>query len=82
MDTEKEKVIYTGNIPQCPNCKRPTKRTGGGGTVTAMYYQPVYDENGVNTNPDRNTRTSMWECLDCNKRYVTKGNNVDGYFYN
>jgi len=74
-------VIYTGLIPQCPHCKKPTKRTSHGSSSTLMYYMPVYDENGVNTNPDRNTITTAYECLECNKTYVVSGNNVDGYNY-
>ena len=78
---EQEKVIFTGTIPQCPYCKIPTKRTGGGTTVTAAYFQPVYDETGKNINPDKNTRTSYWECLYCSKPYTISGNNADGYYY-
>ncbi len=77
---EKEKVIYTGSIPQCPHCKKPTKRSGGGGSVTCAYYAPAYDENGNNTNPDRNTRTSNWHCNGCGD-YATAGNETDGYYY-
>jgi ribosomal protein L37AE/L43A len=81
METERQKVIDTGGIPQCPYCKKPTKRTGGGGSVTCMYYPPVYDEQGNNTNPDRNTRTSVWECLECKNHYTTDGNYTDGFYY-
>lgn len=76
-----KKVIYTGNIPQCPYCEKPTLRSSGYSTVTCMYYPPCYDENGVNTNPDRNTVTSHWHCNECQKDYTTSGNNTDGYFY-
>ncbi len=76
-----KKVIYTGTIPQCPYCEKPTKRTGGVGTVTAVYYPPMYDENGVNTNPDRNTITSSWVCQECEKGYSTSGNHTDGFTY-
>lgn len=78
---ENEKVIETNGIPQCPYCKKPTKRTGGGGSVTCMYFEPVYDKNGVNINPDRNTRKSWWECLECKKGYGTSGNYTDGFTY-
>jgi hypothetical protein len=79
--TNVNKVVYTGNIPQCPYCKKPTKRTGGIGTVTAMYFPPIYDENGINTNPDRNIQTSRWTCNECEKDYEISGNEVDGYHY-
>ena len=83
METKQEakKVIYTGSIPQCPYCEKPTKRTGGGGAVTAMYFAPIYDEKGNNTNPDRNIHTSGWHCYDCGKDYTTSGNHTDGYYY-
>lgn len=81
METERQKVIDTGGIPQCPYCKKPTKRTGVGGSVTCMYFLPVYDEHGNNTNPDRNTRTSGWECFECKKHYTTAGNYTDGFYY-
>jgi len=71
---EKEKVIMTGAIPQCPYCKKPTRRTGGAGSVTCAYYAPVYDEQGNNTNPDRNTITSNYSCYECGNNYSTAGN--------
>lgn len=80
---EKEKVIYTNDIPQCPYCKKPTKRSGGDGwTTTCVYYPPMYDENGVNTNPDRNTSSTSYSCEECGKSYVISGNDYDGYKYN
>ncbi len=77
----KQKVTFTGIIPQCPYCQKPTIRTKGHGTVSAAFYQPVYDKEGKNTNPDRNIRTSNWKCLECNNDFVTAGNSTDGYFY-
>lgn len=78
---EKNKVIYTASIPQCPYCEKPTKRTGGGGASTLAYFHPVYDEKGNNTNPDRNTHTSTWHCYDCKNNYTISGNRAEGYFY-
>jgi len=78
---ERQEVVYTGAIPQCPHCEKPTKRTGGIGGVTLVYYPPVYDENGENINPDRNTRTSQYHCHECDKDYVVAGNDHDGYKY-
>jgi hypothetical protein len=37
-----------------------------------MYFQPVYDKNGVNTNPDANTTTFKVNCLSCGKLWVGK----------
>jgi len=77
---EENNVIFTGSIPQCPYCKKPTKRISKGGTRTAMYFPPTYDEQGNNTNPDKNICTEHWLCLECDKQYATKGN-IDGYKY-
>ena len=78
---ETKEVIYTGSVPQCPKCEKPTKRSGGVGMVTLAYYAPIYDENGVNTNPDRNTRTSQYHCYECDGDYTVEGNDHDGYNY-
>lgn len=78
---KEKQVIFTGSIPQCPYCEKPTTRSGGSGSVTAMYFEPRYDENGVNVNPDRNTITSSWHCQGCNGGYATHGNNADGFTY-
>lgn len=80
-EKEREKVINTNGVPRCPHCKKPTRRTGGSGETTLAYYAPIYDENGKNTNPNRNTSTNNWQCLDCGKAYITTGNHADGYFY-
>jgi hypothetical protein len=37
-----------------------------------MYFQPVYDKNGVNTNPDANTTTFKVKCLSCGRMWVGK----------
>lgn len=78
---EKKEVIYTNEIPQCPFCEKPTRRSGGASSVTCAYYQPIFNEKGENTNPDRNTITSNWDCLDCGKPYSTAGNYTDGFYY-
>ncbi len=71
----------TNGVPICPNCKKPTKRTGGMGSRTLMYFEPVYNENGINTNPDRNISTTSWNCLECGESYTVSGNSVNGYSY-
>lgn len=76
-----KEVIYTGVIPQCLYCEKPTKRTQGMSMSTAMYFPPTYDENGVNINPDRNTITTEYVCQECNKGYSVKGNHTDGFTY-
>lgn len=77
-----EEVVFTGHIPQCPYCNKPTVREGGGmSTGTLMYYPPVYNEKGENTNPDRNTHTTHYSCKECGKSYRISGNNIDGFKY-
>jgi len=70
---------FTNGIPICPYCKKPTRRTVGSSSETLMYFCPIYDKEGNNTNPDRNTLTTNWQCLECGKSYQTKGNYVDGF---
>jgi hypothetical protein len=74
-------MTNTNGIPICPNCKKPTKRTVGTSTSTCMYFPPIYDENGNNTNPDRNKTTASYTCLECQKDYSVSGNYIDGYTY-
>lgn len=64
-----KKVIYTGNIPQCPYCMVPTMRNAGASSTTLMYFPPSYNEQGENVNPDRNTITTPYHCNSCNKDY-------------
>ena len=53
-----------------PECERDDCRfIQSGGMTTLAYYIPIYDKNGVNINPDRNTTTSMLECLTCGKEW-------------
>lgn len=82
MAEEEIKYKETNGIPICPHCQKPTKRSGGGVCrTTLMWFEPVYDENGRNTNPDRNTITTTYHCDECDKNYATKGNSTDGYRY-
>ena len=37
--------------------------------TTAMYFPPVYDKHGKNTNPDGNTTTGYINCAVCGKRW-------------
>lgn len=74
-------VIFTGSIPECPHCKKPTIRTAGMSLVTAVYYPPVYDEKGNNTNPDRNKQTSHYKCNECENNYCIIGNQFEGFVY-
>jgi hypothetical protein len=56
-----------------PECSREDCRFAyGGGSTTLAYYQPIYDKNGVNTNPDRNTTNFGVECFTCGKMWEGK----------
>lgn len=57
---------------QCPKCGSQAREERWV-TSTLVYYTPIYDENGVNTNPDRNAITTLWECRSCGEKYETKG---------
>ncbi len=81
IDSALQKVVFTFSIPQCPHCKKPTKRTGGSHTVTTAYYPPVYDDKGINQNRARAAARSKWECHMCNKSYSVTGSQNDGYYY-
>ena len=37
-----------------------------------MGFEPIYDKNGVNINPDRNTTYFTVNCLSCGKRWAGK----------
>lgn len=37
---------------------------------TCMYFQPIYDKNGVNINPDANTTTFKVNCTSCGKMWA------------
>ena len=51
-----------------PECERDDcEFLQSGGMTTLAYYQPIYDKNGVNINPDMNTRTDYIDCLICGK---------------
>ncbi len=41
-------------------------------TMTCAYYPPIYNSEGVNTNPDRNIVTTESKCLTCNEQFKEK----------
>lgn len=73
MEQINKKITYTGTIPECPYCEKPTQRTEGLSMVTALYHAPVYDCNGLNINPAKNEKTTEWGCCECKKNYITRG---------
>jgi hypothetical protein len=56
--------------PECP--REDCRFSHSGGSTTLVAYIPIYDKNGVNTNPDRNTTTFKVNCLTCGKMWVGK----------
>jgi hypothetical protein len=43
--------------------------------TTAMYYPPVYDKHGNNTNSDMNTTNTYIECGICDRRWSASTQN-------
>ncbi len=58
------------NIPICSKCNKPTKRQCGPSETTLLYFPFIYDENGTNINPSKNTITIPWICLECGNEWV------------
>lgn len=60
----------TNPNPECPreDCKFSYRCV----STTLAYYLPVYDKNGVNINPDRNTTTFSVECFTCGRMWKGK----------
>ena len=40
--------------------------------TTCMYFQPIYDKNGDNINPDGNTTSGEMVCPVCNRKWFYK----------
>jgi len=47
----------------------------GPGNTTMAYYPPVYNKEGVNTNPDMNITTRPQRCLSCGKSWTERYQN-------
>lgn len=43
-----------------------------GGSTTLVYYLPIYDAHGVNTNPDMNTTSFSVRCFTCGRNWMGK----------
>lgn len=66
--------------PFCPYCEKPTvRRIDRYLGITDMYFPPVYDENNVNINPDRNISKERWLCNNCEQTYIISGNDATGF---
>ena len=55
----------------CPNGGVGCRVTEGMGTTTLAFYQPVYNEFGVNNNPDMNTTTIPLSCSTCGRKFIS-----------
>ncbi len=53
-----------------PGCEKECIFRGGMSTTTAMYFEPQYDKNGNNLNPDGNITTTKISCSTCNRQWV------------
>ena len=62
----KPKSLY--NNIKCPHCGE-SYFTVGASTSTCVYYPPIFKD-GVNINPDRNTVTTTYHCMACNKDWT------------
>ena len=47
--------------------------------TTCVYYPPIYNKDGVNTNPDGNITTTQVNCIVCSKKFLLESrfNNID-----
>ena len=54
-----------------PSCEKECIFRGSMSTTTAMYYEPIYDKNGNNLNPDGNITTTKVSCALCHRQWVS-----------
>lgn len=75
------KVVFDNRSPQCPYCKKSTMKQHKGSSTTLLYYVPTYNPKGVNVNPDKNKRTELLQCMECNNHFAIIGNEHEGFIY-
>jgi len=56
--------------PETKTCPKECRIAFGPGVTTCAYYPPVYDKNGNNINPDRNTTSGNCSCMACGKAWT------------
>ena len=49
------------------DCRGDCRFVESGGMTTLAYYPPIYDKNGVNTNPDMNRTYGTTRCIECGR---------------
>jgi DNA-directed RNA polymerase subunit RPC12/RpoP len=52
---------------KCPHCGA-SHYMESGSMSTCVYYPPIWKD-GVNINPDGNTTTTYYKCLECGKEF-------------
>ena len=55
-----------------PTCQNECVFKMGMATTTVVNYDPIYDKNGNNLNPDGNITTSTVSCSTCNRQWVSR----------
>ena len=61
------------------NCDTPDKCRfrEGVSTTTLMYFEPIYDRQGNNLNPDRNWSENTITCSACNRSWLVRSNGAE-----
>jgi ribosomal protein L37AE/L43A len=57
----------------CPFCNKPTRKQLISVLNSLVYHPIIYDEDGNLITPDiQDNNQYTWQCLECNKIFVTK----------
>lgn len=71
LDLQNRCIMIKTILEKYP-CDNNCKFKQGRSSVTLAYYVPIYDKTGVNTNPDRNTTTTDFSCVECDKKFIVR----------
>lgn len=55
--------------PECKDCPNECRIEFGMSMETCAYYPSIYNKQGENINPDRNTTTGEASCNACGKKW-------------
>ena len=55
-----------------PNCSGKCRYRVDRSVTTAMFYTPIYDKLGNNTNLDKNIAMSTISCVTCDRTWLAK----------
>lgn len=61
-------MTFTNPNPECE--REDCTFESHGMSTTCMYFPPIYDKHGNNTNPDKNTTTERLKCLTCKRKWL------------